>query len=175
MDNIVLIGMPGAGKSTVGVILAKAIGFDFIDTDILLSKQIGYTLQDFIDKFGIEEFLRAEERAGLSVSCERTVIATGGSMVMSDPAMRHLKKGARTLWLNPPFEELKKRLDNIKTRGIVMAGGQDIRDIYSQRIPLYRKYADIIISRTGSEDTDIESVVGEIIRQIDKLNSQTVE
>lgn len=94
---------------------------------------------------------------------------------MSDPAMRHLKKGARTLWLNPPFEELKRRLDNIKTRGIVMAGGQDIRDIYSQRIPLYRKYADIIISRTGSEDTDIESVVGEIIRQIDKLNSQTVE
>lgn len=175
MNNIVLIGMPGAGKSTVGVILAKTIGFDFIDTDILLSKQIGYTLQDFIDKFGINEFLRAEERAALSISCERTVIATGGSMVISDMAMRHLKEGGKAFWINPPFEELKKRLDNIKTRGIAMATGQDIKDIYAQRIPLYRRYADIIISRSGSEATDIESVVWEIVRHMNYPEFRTVE
>lgn len=175
MGNILLIGMPGAGKSTVGVILAKTVGFDFVDTDILLSRQIGYTLQDFIDKFGIEEFLRAEERAALSISCNRTVIATGGSMVLSDKAMRHLKEGAKTFWLNPPFEELERRLGNIKSRGIVMAGGQDIRDIYEQRLSLYEKYADIVISPSGPEAPDIESVVAEIIRRLKRPDSPEAE
>lgn len=167
MSNIVLIGMPGAGKSTVGVILAKTIGYDFIDTDILLSRRIGCTLQDFIDRYGINEFLRAEEDAALSLNCEKTVIATGGSMVVSDRAMRHLKGGAETVWLDIPVEELKRRLNNIKTRGIAMEPGQDISDIYEKRLSLYKKYADITVSGSCADENDIESMVQKILRNIE--------
>lgn len=165
IKNIVLIGMPGAGKSTVGVLLAKAIGYDFIDTDILLGRQIGHTLQDFIDKYGIDEFLRAEEKAAMYLQCANTVIATGGSMVLSDVAMKHLKSEATILWLDISLEEIKRRLGNIQTRGIAMGSGQTIDDIYAHRQPLYAKYSDIRISGQGLE-LDIEATVREIVQHI---------
>lgn len=166
MKNIVLIGMPGAGKSTVGVILAKTLGYDFIDTDILMCRKIGSKLQDFIDINGIDEFLKKEEETALSMRCEKTVIATGGSMVLSEAAMKHLKADAITVFLDIPLEELKMRINNIKTRGIALKPGQTIDDIYSLRLPLYRKYSDLTIPTDEHEDADIEAMVQDILTQI---------
>ena len=162
-NNLVLIGMPGAGKSTVGVVLAKTLGYDFVDTDILLSQRIGMTLQKFIDLYGIEKFLQEEERAALGLSCENTVIATGGSMVLSDAAMQHLKCGSNVIFFNIPLEELKRRLHNIKTRGIVMKPGQTIEELYGERQPLYEKYADIAVPGLPENIQDLEGLVGEIV------------
>jgi shikimate kinase len=164
-NNIVLIGMPGAGKSTVGVVLAKTLGFDFLDTDILMCRRIGQTLQYFIDSSGIDAFLGEEERTALSIDCEQTVIATGGSMVFSDKAMRRLKKGSVTFFLDIPLPELKQRLLNIRTRGIAASPGQTIEDIYRQRLPFYRKYADVTVPahQPSSGALDLEATVGEIL------------
>ncbi len=161
--NIVLIGMPGAGKSTVGVVLAKTLGYDFIDTDILLSRQMGMTLQSFIDAYGIEAFLKAEEKAVLTLDCSRTVIATGGSVVLSEAAMAHLKDGSTTYFIDVPLEELIRRLKNIKTRGITLKPGQTVGDVYSERVSLYIKFADLTVPETLGEATDIEAIVSEIV------------
>ena len=165
-NNLVLIGMPGAGKSTVGVVLAKTLGYDFVDTDILLGRRIGMTLQKYIDRFGIERFLEEEEQAVLSLDCQSTVIATGGSMVLSDKAMRHMKAGSKTVFLNIPLEELKRRLHNIRTRGIALRPGQTIDALYSERQPLYEKYADITVPQQPESITDIEGIVGEIMTSL---------
>ena len=162
-NNLVLIGMPGAGKSTVGVVLAKTLGYDFIDTDILLSRRIGMTLQKFIDRYSIESFLMEEAHAALSLDCENTVIATGGSMVLSEQAMRHLQDGSTTEFIDIPLEELKRRLRNIKTRGIALKSGQTIEALYAERQPLYEKYADITVPRRSENIQDLEGLVGEII------------
>jgi shikimate kinase len=170
-NNIILIGMPGAGKSTVGVVLAKTLGYDFIDTDILMCKRIGTTLQAYIDQHGIDAFLNEEEKTAFSIECGNTVIATGGSMVFSDAAMRRLKDGSVTIFFDIPLPELKKRLENIRTRGIAAAAGQTIEDIYRQRLPLYRNYADITLPKksaaqaeqTGGELPDLEGLVQEIL------------
>jgi shikimate kinase len=175
-NNIILIGMPGAGKSTVGVVLAKTLGYDFIDTDILMCKRIGTTLQTYIDEHGIDAFLNEEEKTALSVECENTVIATGGSMVFSEPAMQRLKSGSVTIFFDIPLPELKKRLENIRTRGIAAVDGQTIEDIYRQRHPLYRKYADVTlpakqadIAMTTDEGLpDLEGLVQEILKVISK-------
>lgn len=161
-NNVILIGMPGAGKSTVGVVLAKTLGYDFIDTDILLSRQLGMTLQDYINTHGIEEFLKAEERTALSLDCSNTVIATGGSMVLSEAAVSHLNDGSTMVFIDVPLEELIRRLKNIKTRGIAIKPGQSIGDIYRERLPLYMKFADITVPEHQSQMQDLESIVTEI-------------
>lgn len=161
-NNVILIGMPGAGKSTVGVVLAKTLGYDFIDTDILLSRQLGVTLQAYIDTNGIEAFLKAEEQTALSLDCTATVIATGGSMVLSQPAMQHLNNGSTTVFIDVPLEELIRRLKNIKTRGIALKPGQSIGDIYEQRLPLYKTYADFTVPEAPGEAPDLENIVTEI-------------
>lgn len=164
--NIVLIGMPGAGKSTVGVILAKTIGFDFIDTDILLCRKTGWTLQHLIDKFGMKKFLETEEEVALSICAQNTVIATGGSMVLSDTAMKQLKEESVAIFLDVSPDELARRLKNIKSRGIAANPGQSIEDIYLQRLPLYHKYADLIIPSDAETGFDIEAIVKKIIEAL---------
>jgi len=160
MNSIILIGMPGAGKSTVGVILAKALGLRFIDTDILIQERTGRVLQDILDRDGYQEFTKYEEETILSLHPHHAVIATGGSVVRSDAAMAHLKSLGVVVYLRISFHEMEKRLSNITTRGIVLLPGQSLRDMYNERAPLYEKYADITIECT---DEDFESVVARVI------------
>lgn len=165
-DNIILTGMPGAGKSTVGVILAKNLGMDFIDVDILIAKRQGMTLQQILDTKGMEEFLKAEQREALELTAEFTVIATGGSMVLSRRAMERLGVMGTIIYLDVPVPELIRRLTNIKTRGIAASPGQSAQDIYAVRAPLYREFADVIID-CGDKNT--EEVVAEISEVVGKL------
>lgn len=160
MNNIVLIGMPGAGKSTVGVLLAKTLGYAFLDTDLVIQEREGRLLQDLVDELGVEAFLDREAAAILSVDCDRTVIATGGSVVCRDGAMEHLKDLGRIVYLQLPLEELERRLHNISTRGIAMAPGETLAHIYDYRSPLYQKYADLTVAvdRQTLEET-VEQVL----------------
>ena len=138
MKNIVLIGMPGAGKSTVGVLLAKTLGYAFLDTDLVIQEREGKLLQALVDELGVEAFLEREADAICSVDCVNTVIAPGGSAVCRDRAMEHLKSLGRIVYLHLPLEELEHRLHNISTRGIAMAPGETLAHIYDLRAPLYR-------------------------------------
>ena len=160
MTNIILIGMPGAGKSTVGVILAKALKKTFIDTDIVIQEDAGRLLQDIIDTDGPRAFLEIEESTILSRHFANAVIATGGSVVFSTRAMEHLKNSGVVIYLKISFEEMEKRLRNITTRGIVLVAGQGLREMYDQRVPLYETYADRIID---CSDKDFEAVVAKVI------------
>lgn len=159
MNNIILIGMPGAGKSTVGVILAKTIGMNFIDTDLIIQERYNTLLQDMINNEGIDSFLRKEEESILSLECNNSVIATGGSVVYSPVSMEHLKKLGKIIYLKLTCEEVVSRINNIKTRGIVIEKGQQLSDVFVQRTPLYEKYCDIIVNCSG---VDIESIVERI-------------
>ena len=163
MSNIILIGMPGAGKSTVGVILAKTLGMNFIDTDIMVQERAGRLLQKIIDAEGPAGFLAIEEMTICSLHGENAVIATGGSVVLSRKSMEHLKEDGVVVYLAISFAEMEKRLRNITTRGIVLPAGQGLRDMYDQRVPLYRKYADITRECSGE---DFEGVVEELVRRL---------
>lgn len=145
MNNIVLIGMPGAGKSTVGVLLAKTLGYAFLDTDLVIQEQEGRLLQDLVDALGVEAFLEREADAICSVRCCNTVIAPGGSAVCRERSMEHLRELGRIVYLHLPLEELERRLYNISTRGIAMAPGETLADLYNYRAPLYEKYADLTV------------------------------
>ena len=160
MNKIILIGMPGAGKSTVGVLLAKTLGYAFLDTDLVIQEREGRLLQDLVDELGVEAFLDREAAAICSVDCDRTVIATGGSVVCRDGAMEHLRELGRIVYLQLPLEELERRLHNISTRGIAMAPGETLAHIYDYRAPLYRKYADLTVAvgRQTLEET-VEQVL----------------
>ena len=163
MPNIVLIGMPGCGKSTIGVILAKTIGVGFVDTDLIIQQRENRLLQDIIDTDGIEAFLDCEENAVKTVDCDNTVIAPGGSVVFRDDAINHLKKNGKIFYLNVPLDEIKKRLNNISTRGIAANKNDSIEKIFIEREPLYKKYADVIVDLT---DRTVEQAVGEICKKI---------
>lgn len=145
MKNIVLIGMAGAGKSTLGVVLAKSLGLSFIDTDLLIQEREGALLQEIIEKHGLEYFLTVEETVCTELDVKSCVIATGGSVALSDKAMENLKMNGTVVYLKVPYDEIKRRLSNITTRGIVFKEGQNLRDVYNERVALYEKYADKII------------------------------
>ncbi|MDO9326325.1 MAG: shikimate kinase [Methanoregula sp.] len=160
MNNIILIGMPGAGKSTLGVILAKTLGLKFIDTDLVIQETTGRLLQDIIDTDGAEAFKKIEEKTILSLDCHHAVIATGGSVVFSRQAMDHLKTGGVVIYVQISFQEMARRLKNITTRGIVLIAGQGLLDMYNQRIPLYEKYADITVDcSVDAFETSVEKVI----------------
>lgn len=160
MKNIVLIGMPAVGKSTIGVLLAKTLGFAFIDTDLVIQQNTGRLLQDIIDKDGLDAFCIDEERAICSVSAEsNAVIATGGSAVYSRSAMLFLKKHGLVYYLSLPVEELTKRLKNITTRGIAKRPEDTLEDVFNRRAELYREYADVTIGCFGKSP---EETVSEI-------------
>jgi len=140
-DNIVLVGMPGVGKSSVGVVLAKAVGCHFLDTDLVIQMQEGLSLQQLIDRRGLAAFRALEEQCVLRLDCDRHVIATGGSVVYGASAMQHLRELGRVIHLELPFDELERRLDDLSVRGVVMEPGQSLRQLYRERLPLYRARA----------------------------------
>ena len=160
MNNIILIGMPGCGKSTVGVILAKELGYGFVDTDLLICEREKTTLQNIINKKGVTELLRIEGIVGEKLNVSNTVISTGGSMVFSPKAMENLTKDSKCVYINVPLEEIKKRVKNVDTRGIAMEKGENLDTLYHKRTPKYLEYADIIID--VPQNSSIEDVVNEI-------------
>ena len=164
-NNIILIGMPGCGKSTVGVLLAKTLLKAFCDTDLIIQQQEGKELYKIIAEVGSEEFSAIENRIVSNISCKNTVIATGGSVVFGEEAMKNLKAQGTVVYIKLPYQTIKRRLYNIKTRGIVMAPGQTLKSIYDQRTPLYEKYADVTVECVGST---LEQTVEHVI---DALNN----
>lgn len=166
MKNIILTGMPGCGKSTVGVILAKSLGYSFVDTDLLISAKASKPLQDIIDNDGLDAFLEIEEEVGTTLDCYRYVIATGGSMVLSEKAMDNLKKLGTVIYIDVDLKEIESRLVNFKTRGIVRKKGETIEDIFNVRSKLYRKYADIIVK--SEHDAILEHTVHKIVEAIEE-------
>ncbi len=143
--NLVLIGMPACGKSTVGVITAKLLGFSFVDADLVIQQREGRLLQQIIDDDGTPALLEAEQNALLSIDTDKAVIATGGSAVYSSSGMEHLKKNATVIYIKVSYEDIESRLSNLDTRGVAGAEDKTLADIYAERVPLYERYADIIL------------------------------
>ena len=138
--NIILIGMPGVGKSTVGVVLAKVMGYQFIDADLVIQEKEGKLLREII-----AEVLKVENRINSGIEAEHAIIATGGSVVYGAEAMEHLSRIGTVVYLKLPYRELERRLSDIKGRGVVLRDGQTLHDLYEERVPLYEKYADVIV------------------------------
>ena len=169
MDNIVLIGMPGSGKSTVGVLLAKALGFAFLDTDLVIQHREGQLLQDILDTHGVDHFLNVEEAAIRSVHCSHTVIAPGGSAVCREGGIGHLKSLGPVVYLRVPMDELQKRIKNLSSRGVAMEPGQTLADVMAFRAPLYEAHADLIVDVAPGQD--LAETVLEVHRRINALRS----
>jgi len=161
--NLVLIGMPGVGKSTLGVLLAKDLSRPFVDTDIHIQTMEGRSLQAIIMEEGIEHFKELEEAYVLGLKCEGSVVATGGSVIYSPAAMKHLRTAGVSLLLELSLPLLEKRIRNMDARGIVRAPGQDLGILYEERRPLYQRYADIRIS---CDQKDHEQLLREIHAQL---------
>ncbi len=166
--NLILIGMPASGKSTVGVILAKVLGYGFIDTDILIQRAQKERLAQIIKEVGVDGFLEVENRVNASVEADHCVIATGGSAVYGEDAMRHFKEIGHIMYLKTDFETIRKRLGNIRQRGVALREGQTLRDLYDERTVLYEKYADTVIEESG----DAEDVVVSILKVIQSGGSE---
>lgn len=146
MNNIILIGMPGCGKSTIGVLLAKMLGYDFIDSDLLIQNKENKKLFEIIDDKGFDYFENLENEVLQSISAQNTVIATGGSAVYCEKGMLHLKKTGKVVFLSLPYNEIMHRITDIKKRGIAFRKGQTLKSLYKERLPLYQKYADITVN-----------------------------
>ena len=160
-NNIILIGMPTSGKSTIGVILAKILGYHFIDADIVIQEKEGQKLSRIIAEDGVDGFIDIENRINSEINADRTVIATGGSVVYGKEAMEHYKEIGKVVYLKVSFETLKKRLHHAKQRGVVMKDGQTLESLYEERVALYEKYADITVDEgRDSLEKVIEKVSG---------------
>ncbi len=158
-DNIILIGMPGAGKSTVGVVLAKKLGYAFVDSDLIIQSKEGRLLHEIISKRGIEGFWKIEETVNASIEAHRCVIATGGSAVYGAKAMEHFKQIGSIIYLQLSCDAIADRLGDLSERGVTLKEGQGLPELYDERIPLYEKYADVTI--------DCEAMtIREIVEQI---------
>lgn len=160
MKNIILIGMPGAGKSTVGVILAKVLGYNFVDSDIVIQQKEGRTLREIIQEEGAEGFIAIENRIHAEMEYSNSVIATGGSVVYGQEAMAHLKEIGTIIYLKLSYKTISHRLHDIKNRGVVLKDGQTLQNLYDERTLLYEKYADEVIIEDGlSVEQTIENVL----------------
>ena len=148
-QNIILIGMAGAGKSTLGVLLAKALGMDFIDSDIIIQQRENRLLQEIIDADGIDAFLKTEEEIVSSLGYQNTIIATGGSVIYGQEAMAHLRSIGTVVYLQLSYEQVKERLGDLHARGVTVKPGQTLRDLYNERCPLYASYAHVTIPCDG--------------------------
>lgn len=150
MDNLVLIGMPACGKSTAGVLLAKTLGFGFIDSDLLIQKRENCLLSELIERKGIEGFIAAERDANCSIQAEKSIISTGGSVIYCDETMQYLKSLGAVIYIRLSYETVYKRLGDIPvSRGVVVRRGENLKDLYEERVPLYEKYADYIVDGEG--------------------------
>ncbi|MBQ6211441.1 MAG: shikimate kinase [Ruminococcus sp.] len=158
--NIVLIGMPAVGKSTVGVILAKLLGYRFIDTDLVIQEKEGTLLKNIISERGIDGFIETENKIISGLKVKKSVISTGGSVIYGTEAMKNLGENGTIVYLKLDYSKLKYRLGNIKNRGVVIRDGQSLSSLYKERVPLYEKYADVIIDENGC---NIEKTVEKII------------
>ena len=159
--NIILIGMPGSGKSTCGVVAAKLLLKNFFDTDLLIQNREGQRLQQIIDEKGLDYFARAEEEAVLSLDIAGTVIATGGSVVYSPAAMEHLSRMGKVIYLHLEYETMCRRIQNLDSRGVVLQAGYTLQDMYKERLPLYRRYADAVIK---CDNNTVEQTAQQIAR-----------
>ena len=167
-DNVVLIGMPGVGKSTVGVILAKVLGYQFVDADLVIQQQEGKLLREIIEEVGTDGFIQVENRVNAGLECSKTIIATGGSVIYGQEAMEHLKEIGTVVYLEVSFPTLEKRLSDIKGRGVVLKEGQTLYDLYEERTPLYEKYADVRVSEDG---LSVEETVEQLVNKLQNGNN----
>ncbi len=164
MKNIILIGMPGCGKSTAGVLLAKTLGYSFLDTDLLLQQRAGKKLYEIIRDDGMDAFLQLENDTVAALEdVDRMVIATGGSVVLGEAAMERLDKMGQIVYLQLPLSQIQQRISNIKTRGIAMSPGENLGDVYGRRVPLYEQYADITVSAAFSLEKTVEDIVHSVM------------
>lgn len=147
--NIILIGMPGVGKSSAGVVLAKVMGYKFADSDLIIQEKTGMLLKDIINEKGIDGFIQVENDINKTINMENTVIATGGSAVYGQEAMEHLKTIGTIVYLKASYDDINARLGDLRGRGVVLKEGQSLKELYEERAPLYEKYADIIIEEKG--------------------------
>lgn len=164
--NIVLIGMPGVGKSTIGVILAKMLGYQFVDADLVIQEKEGKLLREIIAEVGAEGFIEVENRINSQIEANHAIIATGGSVVYGVEAMQHLKEIGTVLYLKLPYGELSRRLSDIKGRGVVLKEGQTLQELYEERVPLYEKYADITVDEY---QLNIEQTIEKIMELKEKF------
>lgn len=166
-DNIILIGMPGSGKSTLGVLLAKAMNYRFMDTDLLIQEREGMLLHEIIAEKGREEFIRIEGEVNAGIVTERTVIAPGGSAIYSEKAMRHFSELGTIVYLHVPVTELEKRLGDLKRRGVILKENQSLEMLYEERYVFYERYANITVDVTQEE---IGVILAEIMRKLKEWN-----
>ena len=166
-SNIVLIGMPGVGKSTIGVILAKIIGYHFLDSDLVIQDREQRRLHQIIAEEGTEGFLKIENDVNASLDVERTIIATGGSVIYGEGAMDHLKTIGEIVYLKADYPTIERRLGNLEKRGVALKPGQTLKDLYDERCVLYEKYADVVVDEKG---LGTEEPIGEVLRALNLLN-----
>lgn len=163
MRNIIFIGMPAVGKSTVGVVVAKRLGYEFVDTDLLIQKQEKKLLREIIEEKGIEGFWEIENQVNRDLDVEHAVISPGGSVVYCEEAMEHFKEIGTIIYLHASFETISKRLGNPKKRGVTLREGQTLKELYDERVKLFEKYADITVSEDGKNLEDTIETVLEIL------------
>lgn len=163
-NNIILIGMPGVGKSTVGVVLAKLLGYRFIDTDLVIQEKEGRLLKEIIAAEGNEGFLEIEDRINAQLEADNSVIAPGGSVIYGENAMKHFKDIGTVVYLKASYETINERLSNLEGRGVVLKDGQTLKSLYDERCMLYEKYADVIVDEKGRDLADTARAVEAAIR-----------
>lgn len=163
MKNIVLIGMPGAGKSTIGVVLAKKLGLRFLDSDLVIQDRYGKLLHEIMEEKGLEGFKEIEDQVNASLDVTNCVIATGGSAVYGKNAMSHLKEIGTIVYLKLSYEEISNRLGDLHERGVALKPGQSLLSLYNERIPLYEEYADMVVDCDGLM---LREAVEYIVRQL---------
>ena len=162
-DNIVLIGMPGAGKSTVGVVLAKRLGYRFVDSDLVIQDRYDKLLHELIEEHGVEGFWRIEEEVNASLTPHRSVIATGGSVIYGPRAMEHLREIGTVVYLKLPLEEVADRLGDLNARGVTLMPGQTLAGLYAERVPLYERYAHEVVDCQGMRIRDVVHRIASLV------------
>ncbi len=169
MDNIIFIGMPAVGKSTIGVVAAKRLGYQFLDTDILIQEEEGKLLKEIIAEQGAEGFLGVEDRVNSKINVKKTVVSPGGSVVYCENAMRHFREIGKIVYLKVSFETINKRLTNAKNRGVVLKEGQTLEDLYNERTALFEKYADVTVCEDG---LTLEETIDEVLDALESVIKQ---